>query len=426
MMQPTELADLEESIRKIPRRSPRAIAGILAGLLAAGALTFLAGVLARQPVRAWEIYLVNFLFWTGLAQAGVVFAAIYDLCNARWGPVIKRVAIGMGSFLPVALLLYIPLIFGRYWLYPWVRHPIPEKAAWLNVPFFFLRNGLGLTMLVMLSFLYLYHNLRPQIGCAMERSLIRATPLYAWLTRGWRGMTAEQQRSRRSLGILGPAILVAYAVVFSLLGFDLIMSLDPHWYSSLFGGYFFMSSLYLGLAGIVVITIVLRMTLGLERWITSSHFHDLGKLLFGFDMLVIGLVWAQYIVIWYGNITEETQYVILRTQVLPWALFSWVALIAGFIAPLVVFFSRRAKQDPFAMLPMGLAIAGGIWVERYVLVVPALWKGPAAPMGLPELLISAGFAATAALSYLAFIRLFPILPLPDLPQTSEALHSSRT
>lgn len=413
MAQPTELACLEDSIRKIPRRSPRTIAGILAGFLAVGALTFLLGVLAEQPVRVWEIYLVNFLFWTGLAQAGVVFAAIYDLCNARWGPVIKRVAIGMGSFLPVALLLYVPLFFGRYWLYPWVRYPIPEKAAWLNVPFFFLRNGLGLTMMVMLSFLYLYHNLRPQIGCAMERSLIRATPLYAWLTRGWRGMTAEHQRSRRSLGILGPTILVAYAVVFSLLGFDLIMSLDPHWYSSLFGGYFFMSSLYLGLAGIVVITIVLRMTLGLERWITPLHFHDLGKLLFGFDMLVIGLVWAQYIVIWYGNITEETQYVILRTQVLPWALFSWVALIAGFVAPLIVFFSRRAKQDPFAMLPMGLAIAGGIWMERYVLVVPALWTGPAAPMGLPELLISAGFAAAAVLSYLAFIRLFPILPLPD-------------
>ncbi|MDE2059542.1 MAG: hypothetical protein KGL31_01750 [candidate division NC10 bacterium] len=173
---------------------------------------------------------------------------------------------------------------------------------------------------------------------------------------------------------------------------------------------FCMRSRFSGLAGIVVITIVLRMTLGLEQWITPVHFHDLGKLLFSFDMLVIGLVWAQYIVIWYGNITEETQYVILRTQVLPWALFSWVALMAGFLGPLVVFFSRRAKQDPFALLPMGLAIAGGMWVERYVLVVPALWKGPAAPLGLPELLISAGFASAAILCYLAFIRFFPIFP----------------
>lgn len=418
----SEVAGLEESIRKIPRRSPRVAAGILAGFLAAGFLTFLLGIFAEQPVRAWEIYLVNFLFWTGLAQAGVVFAAIYDLCNARWGHVIKRVAIGMGSFLPVALLMYVPLFFGRYWLYPWVRHPIPEKAAWLNVPLFFFRNGFGLAVMVALSLLYLYYNLRPQLGHAMERSLVPTTPLYTRLTRGWQGFETETQRSRRATGILGPAILVAYAVVFSLLGFDLIMSLDPHWYSSLFGGYFFMSSLYLGLAGIAVITIVLRMTLGLEQWITASHFHDLGKLLFGFDMLVIGLLWAQYIVIWYGNITEETQYVILRTQVLPWALFSWVALFAGFLAPLIVFFSRRAKQDPFALLPMGLAIAGGIWVERYVLVVPALWKGPAAPMGIPELLISAGFASAAVLSYLAFIRCFPILPWSDTTLDSSTSH----
>lgn len=413
MTEMTELAGLEESFRKIPRGNPRSIIGVLVGLLTVGLLTFLLGIYAEQPVRAWEIYLVNFLFWTGLAQAGVVFAAIYDICNARWGHVIKRVALGMGSFLPVALLMYVPLFFGRHWLFPWVRNPILEKAAWLNVPFFFFRNGLGLAVMVFLSLLFLYYNLRPQVGRALEHSLITLTPLYRWLTRGWRGFEAEEQWSRRALGALGPAILVTYAIVFSLLGFDLIMSLDPHWYSSLFGGYFFMSSFYLGLAGIAVITIVLRLILRLEKWITASHFHDLGKLLFGFDMLVIGLLWAQYIVIWYGNITEETQYVILRTQVLPWALFSSVALIAGFLGPLIVFFSRRAKQDPFVLLPMGLAIAGGLWVERYVLVVPALWKGPAAPMGFPELLISAGFASAAVLSYLAFIRFFPILPWSD-------------
>lgn len=413
MTELTETAGLEESFRKIPRGNPRLVIGVLVGLLTVGLLAFLLGINAEQPVRAWEVYLVNFLFWTGLAQAGVVFAAIYDICNARWGHVIKRIALGMGAFLPVALLMYAPLFFGRHWLFPWVRNPILEKAAWLNVPFFFLRNGLGLAVMIFLSLLFLYYNLRPQIGRALEHSLITLTPLYRWLTRGWRGFEAEEQRSRRILGALGPAIIVTYAVVFSMLGFDLVMSLDPHWYSSLFGGYFFMSSLYLGLAGIAVITVVLRLILRLEKWITASHFHDLGKLLFGFDMLVIGLLWAQYIVIWYGNITEETQYVILRTQVLPWALFSSVVLIAGFLGPLVVLLSRRAKQDPFALLPMGLAIIGGLWVERYVLVVPALWKGSAAPMGFPELLISAGFASTAVLSYLAFIRFFPILPWSD-------------
>lgn len=408
----TESIGLEESFSKMPREIPRVALGVLGGLLAVGILAFLLGIYGEQPVRAWQIYLVNFLFWAGLAQAGVVFAAIYEVSSARWGDVIKRIAEGMGAFLPILFLLFFPLIFGRHWLFPWVHEPIPKKAAWLNAPFFFLRNGIGLLLMVALSLLFLYYSLRPQVGLALQRAIVKSTPLYRWLARGWRGFEAEEQRCRRALRVLSPAIIMAYAVIFSLMGFDLIMSLDPHWYSSLFGGYFFMSSFYLGLAGIAALTILLRRMLRLEAQITATHFHDLGKLLFGFDMLVIGLLWSQFIVIWYGNITEETQYVILRTQELPWALLTWVALIAAFLGPLIVFFNRRVKQDPFALLSMGLVIAGGLWVERYVLVVPSLWKGPAAPFGFLEILISVGFASAAILSYMAFLRFFPILPWP--------------
>jgi Ni/Fe-hydrogenase subunit HybB-like protein len=408
-------AGLEEAFARIPRTLPRAAIGALAGVLALGIATFALGVMGEQPVRAWQIYLVNFLFWAGVAQGGVVFAAIYHLTGARWGDVIRRIAEGMGSFLPVILVLFLPLIAGRYWLLPWVQHPVPEKAAWLNVPFFFLRNGIGLLLLVVLSVLFLFYSLRAQVGAAVEQRLTPLTPLYAWLTRGWRGSAREGVRCRRALHVLSPSIIVAYAFIFSLMGFDLIMSLDPHWYSTLLGGYFFMSSLYLALAGIAALTILLRRMLRLEAHIATAHFHDLGKLLFGFDMLVIGLLWSQFIVIWYGNITEETQYVILRTQDLPWAIITWVALLAAFLGPLVVFFNRRVKQDPFALLPMGLVITGGLWLERYVLVVPSLWHGPAAPLGFPELFISAGFASLAAISYLAFIRCFPILPWPSTP-----------
>jgi Ni/Fe-hydrogenase subunit HybB-like protein len=413
------LAGLQESFDKIPRAFPRVALWILAALLALGILVFLLGIYGEQPVRAWQIYLVNFLFWTGLAQAGVVFAAIYEISQARWGDVIRRISEGMGFYLPVALVLFFPLVLGRDWLFPWIHEPIPQKAAWLNAPFFFLRNGLGLLILVVLSLLFLYYTLRPQVGAALERGVVKATPVYGWLVRGWLGFDAEEHRSRRALRVLSPSIIVAYAFIFSLMGFDLIMSLDPHWYSTLFGGYFFMSSLYLGLAGVAALTIIVRRVLRLDAEITPVHFHDLGKLVFGFDMLIIGLLWSQFIVIWYGNITEETQYVILRTQILPWSLFSWVALIAAFLGPLIVFFNRRVKQDPFALLPMGLLIAGGLWVERYVLVVPALWKGPAAPLGFLELLITAGFASAAVLSYLAFIHYFPILPWPQrIPESA--------
>lgn len=416
-----EITGLEESFNKIPRRIPRWVQGLLGGLLIVGVLTFLLGIHGEQPGRAWQIYLVNFLFWLGLAQAGVVFAAIYETSRARWGNEIRRIAEGMGCFLPIAFLLFFPLIFGRFWLFPWIYEPVPEKAAWLNVPFLFLRDSIGLLLLVALSLLFLYYSLRPQVGLALQRAIVESTPLYGWFARGWQGFDTEERRCSHALRVLSPALILAYAVIFSLIGFDLIMSLDPHWYSTIFGAYFFMSSLYLGLAGLTVLTIVLRRTLRLEKQITPTHFHDLGKLLFAFSMLIMYLLFTQYLVIWYGNITEETQYVILRTQELPWALLSWLALLAGLLGPFTVLLSRRVKQDPFALLPMGLVITTGLWVERYVMVVPSLWKGPAAPFGFLEILISAGFASAAMLSYLAFVRFFPILPWPQ--QSSETTTS---
>lgn len=403
---------LEETFQRMPKRIPRVALVILWGLLALGVVAFLAGIMGEEPLRAWQIYLVNFVFWAGLAQAGVVFAAIYHLSQARWGHVIKRIAEGMGFFLPIAFLLFLPLIFGRFWLFPWVREPIPDKAAWLNAPFLFLRNGIGLFLLAILSLLFLYYSLRPQVGLTLERALVKPTPLYTWLTRGWRGFEVEEPRCRHALHALAPAIIVGYAIIYSLVGFDLIMSLDPHWYSTLFGGYFFMDNFYLALAATASVAVILRRALRLDREITPSHFLDLGKLLFGFDLLVLGLLWSQYITIWYANITEEIQFVIVRTRVFPWAFFSLVALVAGYLAPFIVFLNRRVKQDPFALLPMGLVIAGGIWMERYVMIVPSLWRGPAAPIGPIELLITGGFVAAAALSYLAFLRAFPVLPWP--------------
>lgn len=403
---------LEETFQKMPRYIPRVALVILFGLLTLGVVAFLIGISGEEPLRAWQIYLVNFVFWTGLAQAGVVFAAIYHLSRAQWGHVIRRVAEGMGVFLPIAFLLFLPLIFGRFWLFLWMHEAHPNKAAWLNATFLFSRNGIGLLLLAILSLLFLYYSLRPQLGLALERALVKSTPLYDWLTRGWQGFELEEIRCRHALHTLAPAIIVGYAIIHSLMGFDLIMSLDPNWYSTLFGAYFFMDNFYLALAVIASTAVILRRALRLDREITPSHFLDLGKLLFGFDMLILGLLFTQYIVIWYGNITEETQFVILRTKIFPWAFFSLVALIAGYLGPFIVFLNRRVKQDPFALLPMGLVIAGGIWMERYVLIVPSLWRGPAAPIGPMELLITGGFTAAAALSYLAFLRAFPVLPWP--------------
>jgi Ni/Fe-hydrogenase subunit HybB-like protein len=372
-------------------------------------VVFVTGLLL-DPGRAWQVYLVNFLFWSGLAQGAVVLAAIYHVVKAGWGPPIRRLAEGMAAFLPVSLLLFFPLYFGLDLFFSHVRELNPERGAWFDPRFIFVRGALGLGSMTVLSLLFVYYSLRPEVGLAVERGLRPARRLYRWLAEGWEGGLVEIPRSERGMNVLAAWVLLAYPIVYSFMAFDLIMALDPFWYSSLFGGYFFISTFYLGLAGLAVVAVLSRRYLGIQD-ITPANFSDLGKLLFGFALFYMAMLWSQYIVIWYGNLPEETHFVIVRLWENPWALLSWSALVAAFFIPFFVLLSRRAKQTPSIMLALGTLIAAGLWLERYVLVVPSLWHGETVPFGWVEIGVTIGFLGAAGLSYVFFLQHFPILPL---------------
>lgn len=331
------------------------ILGIVA-LLAA--LVFLQGVYGPHPDRAWQIFLVNFLFWTGISQGGAVFLAILYVTRAGWAESLKPVAARMAAFLPVSFLLFLVLYLGRENLFRWIVVPVPGKELWLNVPFFFLRDGIALFLLVAGSLLL---------------------------------VSSEKGKNL----LFSSFFLLLYVLVYSLLGFDLVMSLDPHWYSTLFGGYFFMSSFYMGLAGLSVLAALDRKSYE----IGSRQFHDLGKLVFAFCILTADFLWSQFAVIWYGNIPEETEYVIRRGLEVPWEPIAWGVLVVAFAVPFIVFLSRAAKENPGSSLVVASIVLIGMWFERYLLVVPSIWREEILPLGWPELVITLGFIALFALSY---------------------------
>ena len=402
-----------------PAPLPRRLLGVLLALLTAGVVAFATGIAGANSLRAWQIFLVNFLFWSGIAQAGVVFAAILHVSNARWGGPVKRIAEAMASFLPVSFLLFLVLFFGREELFSWVSHPLPEKAAWLNAPFLFARDGIALLVLYGLSLLFLYYSLRPDLGLLQERGKQSPDALHRALTAGWRGIEEERRRSQRALATLSPIILILYAFVFSLIAFDLVMSLDPHWYSTLFGGYFFIGNLYLGLAAIAMVAVLTRKFLQWEAHITPSHFHDLGKLVFAFCLLWTYLGWSHYLPIWYGNLPEETGFLLVRARS-PWAPLAGTVLAACFVIPFVVLLSREVKRRAGSLFAICAVVVVGMWLERYLLVVPSVWSEDWVPFGGLEALITLGFLAAAALCYLGFARTFPLLPLADLEFQKES------
>jgi len=377
-------------------------------LLAVGAAGFLAGLLADAG-RAWQIYLVNFLFWGGLAQGGVVFAAIYHVVEARWGPAVRRLGEGMAAFLPVSFLLFFPLYFGLDDFFSRVRELNPQRGGWFDPRFVFVRGGLGLGSMTVLSLLFVYYSLRPEVGLALEKGLRPRRWLYGWMAEHWQGDPVERQRGQRGMDVLAAGILLAYPITYTFMAFDLIMSLDPFWYSSLFGGYFFVSTFYLGLAGLGVAAVLTRQCLGVQA-ITPGQFADLGKLLFGFTLTYAAMLWSQYIVIWYGNLPEETHFVVLRLWERPWAPLSWTVLVTTLLIPFLILLSQRAKRVPAVVLVLGLLIAAGLWLERYVLVVPSLWDQEALPFGWLEVAVTAGFLGAGVLSYAFFVQNFPLVP----------------
>lgn len=406
---------------KDPLSIPRGLTWTLGALLAVGVVAFLTGLLL-DPGRAWQVYLVNFLFWGALAQGAVVFAAVYHVVGAQWGPPIRRLAEGMSAFLPVSLALFAPLYFGLELFFGEVRVLNPDRGAWFDFRFIFVRGGLGIGAMTVLSLLFVYYSFRPDLGVLVERRLRPKDWVYGWLVEGWQGEQAETQRSERGMDVLAAGVLLAYPIIYSFMAFDLIMALDPFWYSSLFGGHFFVSTFLLGLAGLTIGAALTHRYLGIQD-ITPAHFLDLGKLLFGFCLTYMAMLWSQYVVIWYGNLPEETHFVMLRLWERPWAVLSWSVLFATFFIPSVIFLSRRAKQVPSIMLAVGTLIAAGLWLERYVLVVPSLWHGEGAPFGWLEVGVTLGFLGVAALSYLFFLRHIPIVTLVRLPLSNAPSHA---
>jgi hypothetical protein len=378
---------------------------LFAALALAGAAAFFLGIGGPQSLRAWQAYLVNYVFWTGLSFGAVLFVAVLNLTNARWGRSLKRLAEGLGAFLPASFLLFWVLYFGRKEIFPWVTEPVPEKAAWLNVGFLFARNGAGILLLTLLSMAL--------IACSVkaDREFIRRA-----------GGSADPEREKpwRAQRVLSPIFGVFYAFILSLLSFDLIMSLDPHWYSTLFGAYYFTSSFYTALAALVFISHLLRGSHGLQECIHPHHLHDLGKLLFAFCLFTGYLFYVQFLVIWYGNLPEETKYIILRIRFTPWEPLGWTVLGMILILPFLVLLRRKWKMNPAVMIPVSLVVLAGMWLERFIQVAPSLWKGKSLPLGLPEILITAGFLGVMALSLAVFLTRVPILPVSD-PLFREAM-----
>ena len=394
---------------------------IYLALAAVGAGAFVYGLLIGDNIRAWQALLVNFLFFTGLAHAGVALSAILQTTSARWGRSLKRMSEATAAFLPVAFGLLLILLLGISTWAPWVDEPIEAKTPWLNIPFFVIRQILAFLLLSGLSLLYVYRSLRPDIGMLDESGERQATGFTKRLIADWQGLVQERLSSQRLQDRLAPGLLVAYAWVLSLVAFDFVMALDPHWFSTLMGAYYFIGGLFVGIAFVTIVAVWGRDHLGLQDYIGRQQLHDLGKLLFGFSILWMYMVWSQYLVIWYGDLPEETEFVYHRMHG-AWAPVTWTVIILSFTVPFTVLLSRAVKHHPRGLTTIAIVALVGMWLERFLLVSPSLWHGVGVPLDIIEVLVTVGALGLFGYCYVTFLDTFPVLPVSDPRLTTVTEH----
>ncbi|HJV55008.1 MAG TPA: hypothetical protein VJ971_03500 [Methylomirabilota bacterium] len=378
------------TITATPASPARPMHPFLVLLAILGIVAFLYGIAQGAPARVWGIYLVNLLFWSSLAITGPAVAGMIQVTEGRWSPSIKRVALTTAGFLPISFILFLVLFLGRATLYPWVTEPIPIKAVWLNVPFMALRIGLGSLLLYWVAMRL------------VKAILIEDQP-------GQDTQTAIDRRYR-----LASVLLVLYVVVLSLWGFDLLMSLDPRWYSGLFGGYYVVTSMYPGFGLVTYLTIRSN-----ERGITHvspSAIQDVAKLTFALAVFWMYFFFSQYLVIWYGNMPVETRYLARRFFNQPWGGIAWAIFIVGWLIPFSYLLKRLTGRPPERHQVFKVILFLGwiaIFFERMLLVFPALLRDNTVPIGPVEVLVTLGFFALFVLSRNWFLtRYRPILDLP--------------
>jgi hypothetical protein len=323
-------------------------ANILVSAIDSGDLSFF----DTKHKRFWSNLLINGFFFLGISLGALFFLALHYATESGWGVVLLRVFEGVMTVMPIGiitlLIVFLAGTFGMHGIYPWMDADIVAnddiiwgKTAYLNKPFFWLRVAayFGVFYLFMLWF--------------KKKSRQEDTE---------GGTDTHFKMYRR-----GALFLVFFAVFSSTMSWDFIMSIDTHWYSTLFGWYIFSGIWLSGMVMIMMITLYLR-SRGHLPHVNNSHIHDVGKWMFALSFLWSYLWFSQYMLIWYANIPEEVTYFVSRIE--DYRFIFYGTFFMNFFFPMVFLMARDTKRATKYLLVIGSIIFVGHWLDVFVMVMP--------------------------------------------------------
>lgn len=363
-------------------------------------LGFMMGGDNENPMaRGWLNLLVNNIFFLYLALTGIFFIAFNYMANAGWSAGIKRIPEAMGAYVPVAgvsiLVILAIMLLGDigpiyHWAHEGITDPnsphydavIAKKSAYLNLPFFFARIAIAFA-----AWTFFWSHLRKL--SVQEDEIGGLRPF-------------KHMRTASAI------FVVVFGVTFCMLVWDIVMSIDTHWFSTIFVFYNFTTMLVSGISTIMVILVLLQRA-GYMKGANSSHLHDLGKMMFGFSIFWTYQWVSQFLLYWYANIPEESVYYAERiySSIRP---YFWINLIVNFVLPLLIFMTRESKRNHTTIIPVAIIILCGHWLDIFLMFEVGI-MGESLQIGIPEVLTLAGYAGlfTFVVSRaLAKVNLYPV------------------
>jgi hypothetical protein len=377
-----------ESLKGIASR-----AWIVGGL---GAVASLVGAFVDRD-QFFQSYLVAWLFWIAVTLGCLGIMMLHHMSRGGWGLMIRRTLEAAGRTLPVMTVLFIPILLGLEALYPWARPEaandplIQHKASYLNPMAFSIRSILYLVIWTVFAL-------------ALS-SLSRR-----------QDETGEPGLFRRMQTVAAPG-LVIFSLLATFASIDWIMSLDPHWYSSIFGVYFITGAGVAGFAFISLMALHLSQRPPLQGVIEPKHFHDYGKLLLAFVMLWSYIAFSQLLIIWSGNLPEEVPWYLHRVAG-GWKWVSIALVLFNFLLPFLLLLSRDLKRNARLLASVSILVLVMRWVDLYWLAAPT-FHHDLAPHWL-DLATMAGIGGIWMALFASHLSKRPLLPIND-PYLEEAL-----
>jgi len=370
-----------------------------AGGVAALAWAFTSG----HQQLAWSAYLIGVFFALGLGVFGALWLSILYLSGATWSVTMRRIPEAMTAWLLPGGVLAMGVGLGAHSLYEWSHAEVvaadellTHKAPFLNLPMFTALVGISLLLWVVFSALFVRASRR------QDRD----------------GGIASTHTSR----VVSALFLVVFAITLSIVSFYFLLSLDAHWFSTMFAVLVFTDVMQTGTAFVAVVAGLLVATGNLKGFVNENHIHSLAKMVFATTGFWAYIYFCQFMLIWYANLPEETAY-FLRRSANGWLPYFLVLPVLKFVVPFLLLLSRDAKRNPVKLVPVAMLILFAQFWELYVMVGPAIGHGAEAAHGrLPwiELAATLGFLGLFTLVFGWSLGRHGAVPLKD-PALAECL-----